>query len=102
MLQSLTPSRRSVARSWRRKAPAWAEVRRSGSVTISSSGVPPRLKLTEEVSAPARRPPGPPCTSLAASSSRCARVMPTANSPSGDRTLTLPPTQIGSSYWEIW
>ena len=47
MLQSLTPSRRRVARSWRRKAPAWAEVRRSGSVTISSSGVPPRLKSTD-------------------------------------------------------
>ena len=54
----------------------------SGSVTISSSGVPPRLKSTPELSAPARRPPPPTWTSFAASSSRWARVMPTSNSPS--------------------
>ena len=59
MLQSLTPRRRRVARSWRRNAPACVDVRRSGSETISSSGVPPRLKSTEEVSAPMRRPPAP-------------------------------------------
>ena len=28
--------------------------------------------------------------------------MPTSNSPSGVSTETLPPRQIGSSYWEIW
>ena len=91
-----------MVRSWRRNAPAWAELRKSGSVTISSSGVPPRLKSTPELSAAARRPPSPTWTSLAASSSRWARVMPTSNPPSGVSTLTRPPTQMGSSYWEIW
>ncbi len=103
MLQSLTPSARSVWRSWRRKAPASAAERRSGSVTISSSGVPPRLKSTPDASAPARRPPAPTWTSLAASSSRWARVIPTSRSrPSGSSTATRPPTHSGASYWEIW
>ena len=42
----------------------------SGSVTISTSGVPPRLKSTTLRSAPWIRPLSPMCTSLAASSSR--------------------------------
>ena len=45
----------------------------------------------------------PACTSLAASSSMCARVIPTRKlppSPSG--TSRCPSTQIGLSYWEIW
>ena len=72
-----------------RRRPA-AEVRKSGSVTISSSGVPPRLKSTPELSAPARRPSAPAWTSLAASSSRWARVIPTVNSPSGRQHADAP------------
>ena len=65
-------------------------------MTISSSGVPPRLKSTPERLAPARRPPAPRWTSLAASSSRWARVIPTSRSrPSGSSTATRPPTQSG-------
>ena len=72
--------------------------RRSGSVTISTSGVPQRLKSTSEYSAPPMRPASPPLwTSLAASSSRCARVMPTLP-PSTSR---WPARQIGWSYWLI-
>ena len=46
MFTSLTPSRRSVVRSSRSQSPAASAERRSGSVTISASGVPPRLKST--------------------------------------------------------
>jgi hypothetical protein len=42
----------------------------SGSVTISMSGVPPRLKSTSEPTEPCIRPDSPTCTFLAASSSR--------------------------------
>ena len=57
--------------------------RRSGSVTISTSGVPPRLKSTSVASAPTMRPAAPPTWTLfAASSSRWTRTIPTAASPS--------------------
>ena len=99
MSQSETPIVCSVFLSRPRNATACSGERRSGSVTISTSGVPQRLKSTTEESAPAMRPPVPPaCTSLAASSSRWARVMPT-RSPSTSR---CPCTQIGWSYWLIW
>ena len=58
---------------------------RSGSVTISSSGVPPRLKSTSVAVAPWIRPEAATWTFFAASSSRCARWMPTTISPSGRR-----------------
>ena len=78
MSQSETPIVWSVFLSRPRNATACSGERRSGSVTISTSGVPQRLKSTTEESAPAMRPPVPPaCTSLAASSSMWARVMPT-------------------------
>ncbi len=102
MFTSLMPSSRSVWRSCLRKATASAAFRRSGSVTISTSGVPPRLKSTTEPSAPARRPPAPAWTSLAASSSRCTRVIPISRSPSSTRKRKRPPVQTGSSNWEIW
>ncbi len=99
MSQSLTPMVCRVFLSRPRKAIACSGERMSGSVTISTSGVPQRLKSTTEESAPAIRPPAPPAwTSLAASSSRCARVMPT-RAPSTSR---WPRTQIGWSYWLIW
>ena len=94
MFTSETPSWRSVTRSSRSHSEAcWAE-RTSGSVTISTSGVPPRLKSTTEESAEWIRPDAPACTSLAASSSRWARWM--RMSPS------RPGPQIGMSYWETW
>jgi hypothetical protein len=56
MFTSDTPMRRSVAWSRRPKSAASAAERRSGSVTISTSGVPQRLKSTTLVSAPWMRP----------------------------------------------
>ena len=52
MFTSDTPMRRSVACSRRPNSAASAAPRRSGSVTISTSGVPPRLKSTTLDSAP--------------------------------------------------
>ena len=94
MLTSETPSWRSVVRS--RISHSWAcsGECRSGSVTISTSGVPQRLKSTTLRSAPWIRPLSPTWTSLAASSSRCTRWIRTSAS--------CPPLQMGSSYWEIW
>ena len=49
------------------------------------------------------RPVAPPTWIVfAASSSRCARTMPTWPSPSGPGTTKEPSMQSGSSYWEIW
>ena len=94
MFTSLTPSRRSVVRSSVSHSRACAALRTSGSVTISASGVPPRLKSTTEESEPWMRPLAPACTSFAASSSRCTRWMRTSPS--------RPPLHSGSSYWLIW
>ena len=75
---------------------------KSGPVTISTSGVPPRLKSIRECSAPPIRPVRPPTWVIfAASSSRCARTIPTSWSPSGVGTSTLPLMQDGISYCEI-
>ncbi len=74
----------------------------SGCVTISTSGVPQRLKSISDRSAPILRPvPPPTCTVFAASSSRWARTNPTSNG-SSPGTLSRPPTQSGLSYWLIW
>ena len=94
MFTSLTPSRRIVVRSSFSHSPACSAERRSGSVTISASGVPPRLKSTMLASEPWIRPLAPTCVSFAASSSRCTRWMRTSPS--------CPPRHRGSSYWEIW
>ena len=94
MFTSDTPSWRSVTRSSRSHSDAWAAERTSGSVTISTSGVPPRLKSTTLASAEWIRPDSPACTSFAASSSRCTRWM--RMSPS------RPSRASGMSYWEIW
>ncbi len=94
MFTSLTPSWRSVVRRSRSHSLACSAERTSGSVTISASGVPPRLKSTTEASEPWMRPLAPTCVSFAASSSRCTRWMRTSPS--------RPPEQSGSSNWLIW
>ena len=94
MFTSLTPVWRSVVRSSSSHARASSAVCRSGSVTISASGVPPRLKSTMLASDPWIRPLAPTWTSFAASSSRCTRWMRTPAS--------RPPRHRGSSYWLIW
>jgi hypothetical protein len=94
MFTSETPIRRMVACSSRPKSAASLAERRSGSVTISTSGVPHRLKSTMLDCAPWMRPELPAWTSLAASSSRCTRWMRTSPS--------RPPVHSGMSYWLIW
>ena len=94
MFTSDTPMRRSVAWSSRPKSAAWAAEVRSGSVTISTSGVPPRLKSTTLVEAPWMRPDEPAWISLAASSSMCTRWMRTSP--------RWPCRPSGMSYWLIW
>ena len=94
MLTSETSSWRTVSRSSRAQEAAAAAERRSGSVTISTSGVPPRLKSTSEAPEPWIRPDSPTWTIFAASSSRWARWIRTSPS--------RPPEQIGMSYWLIW
>ncbi len=64
MFTSLTPSWRSVVRSSRSHSLACSAERTSGSVTISASGVPPRLKSTIEASEPWIRPLAPTCDQL--------------------------------------
>ena len=80
MLTSETPSWRTVVRSSCAHSRASAAPRRSGSVTISTSGVPPRLKSTSEAPEPWIRPDSPTWISFAASSSRWARWMRTSPS----------------------
>ena len=59
MFTSETPSWRIVVRSSCAHSRAWAALRMSGSVTISTSGVPPRLKSTSEAPEPWMRPDSP-------------------------------------------
>ena len=94
MLTSETSSWRTVSRRRRAQAAASVAERRSGSVTISTSGVPPRLKSTSEAPEPWIRPDSPTWIIFAASSSRWARWMRTSPS--------RPPAAIGMSYWLIW
>ncbi len=97
------PSSTTVWRSSCRKRRASSAERMSGAVTISTSGVPARLKSISELSAPWMRPSAPPTWIVfAASSSRCARSIPTTVSPSAPGTASRPFTQSGWSYWEIW
>ena len=91
MLTSETPSTRSVERSTFSQSRACSGERTSGSVTISTSGVPPRLKsttLTSEPRSGRSRRRGP---SLAASSSRCTRCMRTSprEPPAAQRNVVL-------------
>ena len=96
MFTSDTPMRRSVARAGGPELARPGGEVRSGSVTISTSGVPPRLKSTTLASAPWMRPDEPAWISFAASSSMCTRWM---------RTSPRRPSQRGASgmsYWLIW
>ncbi len=71
----------------------------SGSVTISISGAPERLKSTRLT----LRPSGSVAwTSFAVSSSRWARVIPTVNGPSDVSIANRPAEASGRSYWLIW
>ncbi len=94
MFTSLTPSWRSVVRRRPSHSRACSGLWRSGSVTISTSGVPPRLKSTTLAADPWMRPLSPTWTSFAASSSRWTRWIRTSPS--------APPRHRGSSYWLIW
>ena len=94
MSTSETPSWRSVVRSSVSHSRACSAEARSGSVTISTSGVPPRLKSTQLRSAPWIRPLSPRWLSFAASSSRCTRWIRTSPN--------RPPLHSGTSYCEIW
>jgi hypothetical protein len=96
------PSSTTVWRSSWRKRFAVSASWMSGVVTISTSGLPPRLKSTSVAVAPWMRPEAATCTFFAASSSRCARTMPIVTSPSAVGTTSLPFEQRGSSYWLIW
>ena len=80
MFTSETPSWRTVVRSSCAHSRASAALRRSGSVTISTSGVPPRLKSTSDAPEPWMRPDSPTWISFAASSSRWTRWMRTSPS----------------------
>jgi len=96
MLPSFTPSQTRMARSAFRYSTASSAERRSGSETISRSGTPARLRSTPEAPGEAS------WTFLPASSSRWMRVSRMRLSPPSVTRSSPPPSQIGSSYCEIW
>jgi hypothetical protein len=96
MLPSHTPIQRTSACNVRAYATASLAPRRSGSLTISSSGVPARLRSIPVI------PWKSSCSDLPASSSRCARVMRIVFCPSGSVMTSAPCCTIGISYWLIW
>ena len=73
MLTSETPSWRTVVRSSCAHSRTCAGLRRSGSLTISTNGVPARLKSTSDAPEPWIRPDSPTWIIFAASSSRWTR-----------------------------
>ena len=79
---------------------ASAALRMSGSETISSSGVPARLRSMPETSPNSGGRPS--CSDLPASSSRCARTRRMRFSPASVAIATLPPCTTGISNCEIW
>ena len=95
MSASDTPQYTTRFFSARAKAPASAGERRSGSLTISMSGTPARLKST-----PLRRsePAKPSWTSLPASSSSWMRWIPMRRPATGRN----PARATGCSNWVIW
>ena len=93
MFPSHTPRWRTTRRKYCRKAIASSPERRSGAVTISTRGVPVRLKSSRETS--------PAWIILPASSSRCTSRIATGRvGESG--AVSEPPTPIGAPYWDIW
>ena len=95
MFTSDTPMRRSVAWSRRPNSAASAAERRSGSVTISTSGVPPRLKSTT-LRLGAVDAPG------AAGVHELGRVLLQVHAVDAHVARGGPPVQSGMSYWLIW
>ena len=91
MLTSLTSAYSSICLSTRRYAPASAADRMSGSLTISTSGTPDRLRSI------AVTPGYRSWMDLPASSSMWRRVMPTTRLPA----FTAPPVASGLSNCEI-
>ena len=75
---------------------ASAVARMSGSVTISSSGVPARFRSMPDW------PMKFSCSDLPASSSRWARRMRIVFSPPSVMIFSEPFCTTGSSYWLIW
>ena len=97
MLPSQMPIHCTSACSALAYATASSELVRSGSETISSSGVPARFRSMPVM------PWKSSCRLLPASSSRCARVSRTLTSPRvGDTMSTWPPATTGISNCEIW
>ena len=99
MFTSETPICLSVVRSSWRNSRASAAERRSGSVTISTSGVPPRLKSTTDAPAPWMRPDSPMVDQLRGVLLEV-RAMDAHGRPAGHGELPLEAS--GMSYWLIW
>ena len=95
-LPSFTPRYTSTSRSAFRYSPASSELRRSGSLTISISGTPARLRSTK------LSPPPASWMFLPASSSRWMRRMPMRFSIPSTSMTRLPYSHSGWSYWLIW
>ena len=94
MFTSETPSWRSVTRSSVSQSRACSAEWMSGSVTISASGVPPRLKSTTLADDPWMRPDSPTCDELGRVLLEVDAVQP--------HVAQRPPRHSGMSYWEIW
>ena len=101
MIASLAPMNLQVSRTHLQNLTASSAVVKSGSVTISRSGEPARLRSMSVWSLGA--PPGNSCRSLPASSSRCARLtLMVVVVLCSFLNVTLPFSQSGASYWLIW
>ena len=96
----VTPKKTHKAWSSRAKVTASSALCRSGSDTISSSGVPARLRSSSDPSA--FPPPGSSWPSLPVSSSKWARRIRMVRGPDSVSISIEPPTQRGRSYWLIW
>ena len=98
MLPSLTPSAMRISRSFLNASAASPAERRSGSVTISISGVPLRLKSRKVFWSESGNPSW---SDLPASSSICTRVMRTTLALPPAPNSSVPAVASGSSYCEI-
>ena len=96
MLPSHTSRYSRIERRVLRYSPASPGSRMSGSLTISMSGTPARLRSTRLWS------PRASWMFLPASSSMWMRVSRTRFAAPSTLTSTCPPVHRGSSYWLIW
>ena len=101
MFPSDASTQRTRRRSRTRVSCASSGDARSGSVTISMSGVPARFRSTS-VAADGTSSHGTSCMDFPASSSRWMRFRRISRRPAGVSTATEPPVASGRSYWEIW